>query len=611
MSRGDIASGRGSPAAARAVGNGAAFVAAVEVARRVGPSLFADPEPSWAPARLVLALTLAVLAGAFGAAAAGLFLLWSRTRAAGLDLSPLPLPRSALFVLFAAAVLVGGWLRLAALDDLPYPTWHDDLLLAPKALALEGRPADFRDAIRPVTDGRGDPTGTVGVLYLEAYRLALLACGTTVFGVRLMSALGGLLSVLTGAALARALLPRGGAVLAAILLAGLRWHLILSRWSWNMIVLAPILDVAALCALRARRRGSLAAAGAAGVCAGVGAHVYLSAWIGLAAIVLLLAWPSSAGSPARQPRSDDGAAWGGEPGEGRSPRRAALAAVGLAGFLAAVAPLFFLDAGRQASYFARSRAHNVLVEMKQRRSAAPLFEAASTAVAAPWLADPEARHDLPGVKRLPLVAGLALAAALARAFCRPADDLSAFLFSHAAAAVAASAAWGEAGSPNGSRFAYLTGVAAVGVAAGLLWVVRLVPRPHRLAAALAVTGLAAVETAAGARDLERWARARGTFNGFIGQETLVGRAALRWSRYGEVRLDFSGLYSPLVVDTIRRLAVAPRAEAVGPRPAAPSGGRLFRFLAPGAPAPPSERVVERVRDAWGREWAVVVGARRR
>ena len=78
------------------------------------------------------------------------------------------------------------------------------------------------------------------------------AFGATVTGVRMPSFCGGVLSLLTATLLARALLPRGGAALAALVLAGLRWHLILSRWGWHSI-LTPLVDVAALLLLRARR----------------------------------------------------------------------------------------------------------------------------------------------------------------------------------------------------------------------------------------------------------------------------------------------------------------------------------------------------------------------
>jgi hypothetical protein len=579
----------GSPGGACVLGLAAGGLAGIEAVRSIGAPLLADPEPSWATARLLLALGLAALAAAFGGVSASLFFLWSRTGSAALDPGPLALSPAALVSLFALALVAGGLLRFAAIEDLPYPTWHDDLLLAPRALELSGGTSDFRDAVRPVVDGKGLATGSVGVLYLEVYRLALLLCGTTVFGVRLVSVLGGILSLVTAAALGRALLPRGGGTLVALLLAGLRWHLILSRWSWNMILLAPILDVAALCALRARRRRSLAAAAAAGLVAGLGAHVYLSAWIGIAALALFLAWPAAR-----------------ERGV-----RAALPAAALAAFLLAAAPLFLLAEGRETPYFTRSSKHNVLVEMKRSGSPMPLLAAAADAALAPFLIpDPEPRHDLPGARRLPLVAGAALLLGLLVCLAKPASDLSALLFSHAAGGLAASAAWGEQLSPNGSRFGYLTGIAAIGAAAGLLWLTRLAPERLRRAASLAAVGLVLLAGASAFGELDRWGQIRPTFDSFIGQETLVGRAALRWSRYGEVKLESSLNYSPLVASTIQRLAIAPRAESVGPRPSVSPSERLFRFLAPNAEPATSERIVERIRDAWGRDWALVVGRRR-
>lgn len=590
---GSVARGWKAAEAAAVVGIGAAFVAAVWLARFVGPALFVDRESSWAVPRLALALALALASAGAGAAAGGLFLAWGRTSSASSDLEALPLKGSTLAAILLACIVLGACVRFAGLDELPFPTWHDDLLLAPRALALEGTPRDFRDAIRPVTDGRGQATGTVGVLYLEAYRMALLAFGTNVFGVRLLSALGGLLSIVTAAALARALLPRGGATLAALVLAGLRWHLILSRWSWVMIVVAPILDAAALCAIAARRRGSLAAAAAAGVLAGVGAHVYLSAWIGLCALLLLVAWPNARGASPTSRAS-----------------RTALACAMLAGFLLASAPLFLLHEGRQTPYFVRSSRHNVIVEMRRSGSATPLLNAAADALMAPWfLPDPEPRHDITGRKRLPVIVGIALAAALARALLRPGGDLSAYLLANAAAALAASAVWGEEFAPNGARFAYLTSALAVGAAAGLLWLVSLLHPSRRRAATWIAVGLVAIAGVVGARDLALWADLRPTFDGFIGQETMVGRAAMRWDRLGQVRIEFAGLYSPLVVDTIRHLRVAPRSEAAASLPAEGRTRRAFRFLAPGSGARDGERVVERVRDAWGREWAIVVGSR--
>src|SRR5262249_29436842 len=172
--------------------------------------------------------------------------------AAGAPLRPLPLSAGLLGALTAAAIVAGAALRFAALDRVPEAMWIDDVSLIRPALALTGAPSDFADALRPAPFGVPRPYGSVGVLYLEGYRAVLHLWGTTVFGVRFPSALAGVASLVTAALLGRALLPSGGGALAALILAGLRWHLILSRWAWVMIVLAPIVDIATLLAIRAR-----------------------------------------------------------------------------------------------------------------------------------------------------------------------------------------------------------------------------------------------------------------------------------------------------------------------------------------------------------------------
>ncbi|MGH9316212.1 MAG: hypothetical protein ACRD1P_03770 [Thermoanaerobaculia bacterium] len=574
--------------AAVAVGSAAAFLAAVLLIGSVRLALLLDPDPAWVVARLLLGLLVvcgAVLAG--GIAAALVFIL-DRDLAFSSDLPALPLPTGVLAATACLVLVLGAAVRLAALEELPFSLWHDDLLVVPHALSLEGKPSDFHDSVRTITDNWGRPKGTVGVLYLEAFRLVLRRFGTTVLGMRFPSALGGILSIMTAMLLGRALLPRGGGTLAGLVLAGLRWHLILSRWAWVLIFVAPILDLATLAALRARRKGSRAAAAVSGAVAGVGTHVYLSAWIASAALLLLLLWPGGGSRKVRLP----------------------LALIFAAAFGAVALPLFLLKEGRQAPYFVRA-SHNVLVEARLTRSAVPVATAAANALLAPWfLTDPTPRNDLPGRRRLPFLLSVALAVSFLRALVRPRGDLSALLLAHAGTALVACVAWGEQLSPNGSRFGYLTTVTAVGVAAGFLWFLGLVLTRWRRVGAWVVVGGLAVAGAQASSDLVRWGQKRETYDSFVGQQTSVGQSAARWRRYGEVRIEPSRLYSARVVETIRRYGILPRREATAPA-VPPSGSpRRFRLCPPVTRPSPGERVVERVRDGWGREWAIVIGQRR-
>jgi hypothetical protein len=570
-----------------AAGVAAAFVAAVWLARAIRPALLADAEAAWALPRLALWLGLSAGAAAAGGIAAAGFLLLARTAPARTDLEPLPLSGRTLGLLAAAGVLVGTLLRFAALDRIPEPLWLDDASLIAPALSLEGRPADFSDAVRAAPFGVERPYGSVGVLYLEAYRLSLRLFGTTVLGVRFPSAFAGSISIVTGALLARALLPRGAGTLAAVALAGLRWSLILSRWGWVQIALVPIVDVACLLAVASRRRGRPALALAAGIVAGVGAHVYLSAWIAGAGLLGYAAWPRE--------------------GPGRRATGIGLALALLAGFAAAAAPLFLFREGRRAPYFARAADHSALSEMRRERSAMPALAAAADSLAGPWLlADPSARHDLPRRRRLGLLLGALVALGFARALLRPREEVSALLLALAGAALLAGVAGGQAGIPNGARFACMLSLTAVAAAAGAMAVVGSFARGRRRGAALAMTGLLAIDGAAGARDaLYDWPSRRETFDGFHGQDTLIGRAASRWSGQGAVWVEPGIGHSDVLIRAIREYRLDP---SPAPASAAPSE-RRFEVVSPPAAAAAPGRVVERVRDGWGREWAVVVGRR--
>lgn len=566
------------------------FVAAVYLVRWIRSPLLLDSEPSWAVPRLLLGLLFIVGTASAGCLAAGAFWFFSSHWLGSLSPASLPWRSATLAGLAVAAIGTGTLLRFVALDRLPPSLWIDDVSLIAPALALRGSPADFANAIRPAPFGVAKPYGSVGVLYLELYRAALLLFGTTVFGVRFLSAAAGVASLVTAGLLGRSLLPRGGGALAALVLAGLRWNLLLSRWGWNAIVLAPVVDVAFLLLIRARRRESLLFAALAGIIAGVGAHIYLAAWIAAAALLAFALWPAGAAAPRRG--------------------RLAISFLFVVAFVSAAATLFLFEQGREAPYFARASDHNVLREMRSMRSPMPAFAAAADSLVSPWFKpDPFSHHDLPGKTRLGWILGALVALALARSLLHPAEDLSGFLLCHAGAALAASVAGGHAGVPNGYRFGYLADVAAVAAAAGILCILGGLGR-QRIAALVAV-GAIAVSGALSARDaLLSWPQRRGTFDGFHGADTLFARAMLRWDSYGEVRLAPDLVHSPITVGAVYRYRLDPQKAA--PAAPAPAGrtNRAFRVAPPGQGPAEGERAVERVRDAWGRDWAVVLAKAR-
>ncbi|MEP6800779.1 MAG: hypothetical protein ABJC07_02495 [Acidobacteriota bacterium] len=575
------------------VGSLFGFVAAVDLVRAFRPLPLLDPDPSWAVPRLLLGL--AAIAGTAVAAGAGAGVFWLWVRREQVPAGPpeaLAVSRRSLAALSCLALLLGTLLRFAALERLPPSLWIDDLSLISPALELRGRPADFANAIRPAPYGVEKPYGSVGVLYLEAYRAALVRFGTTVFGVRFLAAAAGVCSIAAVSLVARELLPSGGAALAAIALAALRWNLLNSRWGWNAVVLAPVVDIAALFLLIARRRRSAAFAAAAGAVAGLAAHVYLSAWVASAALLLLAVWPVAPAAPERSARP-----------------LARLPLAFAAAFVLFTLPIFLWKEGRVAPYFARASDHNVIREMQRARSPLPLFAAAADSLSAPWYrADPFSGRPLLGWLMI-----VPVAVAVGRCLARPGDEPSAFFLCHGLAALAASVVGGQAGIPNGYRFGYLADVASVAAAFGILLIAsRRTPSARRLIA-FAALGALAVSGALGATDaLAVWPERRETFDAFHGQDTLLGRAAARWEPFGRVVVEPGSEHSRITVESVRRYRLDPDVSASPSfRSSLPAQvGPSFRVAAPRAGPRAGEKVVERVRDPWGRDWGLVLAVPR-
>ncbi len=574
-----------SGSAAAAFGCLVGFVAFVDLVRLVRVDVLLDADPAWAIPRLLLTLGVVIGAAAAGILAARAFLAWSRTDPAAGPLAPIALGRGQLAALAALALVFGAAVRYAWLARVPSAVWYDEVLPIAPSLALQGRPGDFADSIRVLWPAHA----AVGVLYLEGFRALLHAMGTTVFSMRFAGALEGSLSIVTAMLLARALLPRGGAALAGLALAGMRWQIIIARFGWNGLALAPIVDLATLALIRARRRSSLAAAAAGGLIAGLGAHVYLGAWIAVVGLGGFVLWPTPQPVALR--------------------RRVAMGLfVGL-GFLATASPIFFLKQGRERSYFVRASDQNLLKDITRKKTWLVPFAIVADSLQSPWFVpDPDVRQDLP-VSRLGWILGIPFAVTVLGAFARPRQDLSALLFTQGAAALLACLRWGSPGHPNGFRFVYLTTLTAVAVAAGVLWLLGLLSPSRRRVGAIAAVGLLAVGAVLGARDaVLRWGEARSTFVAYWGESTLVGRARLRWSRYGNVELDVPSPHSSLVADAIRDYALDPDAKQPG-LAAAPQREHCFRIVSARLAPSPDERRVELIRDAWGEDHGQVLAGR--
>ncbi len=561
----------------------AAFIAAVEVIRWIRLDLLLDPEPSWQVARLPLGLFAVSVAASFAVLAAALCAVVARSRWGKRAALPLPIRRTSLLVLGGLILVVGILLRVFGMGTLGQ-LWVDDLSEVRPAVELRGQISDVPPWSYPVPFRDGRWGGSVGTLYLEFFHFCLKTFGMTIEGVHAPSAIGGILSLITAALLGRAFLPRGGGVLTALVLAGMRWNLIVSQWGWNAIVLAPVMDLAALSMLEARRRNRVFLAGCSGVIAGLGAHVHLSSWIGAAGLGLWAIWPSA---------------------RVRISRRAVLGLVFSAGLVLAAFPFFRDDPFGQ--YFSRisGRSQPLKSEALVSRTWWHV-ETAHAALTGPWWTpDRFTRHDLPGRFRLDWIVGAARAVAFLKAILAPRDELSAFLLTSAAAAFLSTMAWGRGGTPNSYRYTYLSTTTALAAASGALWLLSAIPWERRRGAAYVMLGSFAISGALGARDaLIVWPEHRATFEGFGGWDTLVGQAAARWDAYGTVRIEPSIGGNSIVYEGVRASRLEPYDEA-----SLQPEKRLalsLRIVGPGVRPDASERVVERISDDWGREYGQVL-----
>lgn len=201
--------------------------------------------------------------GAAGLTAGILWTLRRHVPVPGLAVSPPS--RGVERLLLGLAVLVAALTRLPGLGAVPPPGLHIDehrsVWFAAEVLRGE--------RIWPPADG-AEP------LSVWAFALAFLPAGPSLAAARLTMALAGAASV---PLLWWAVRPATGpalAVLAALALAGLRWHILLSRIAqpYVLVPLAVILALGAL--LRAARAGSVRGWWWAGVAAAAGPYTYLA-----------------------------------------------------------------------------------------------------------------------------------------------------------------------------------------------------------------------------------------------------------------------------------------------------------------------------------------------
>lgn len=196
------------------------------------------------------------------------------------------------WLLLLAITLVAAWFRLYRIDDIPFGLWVDELAVAANAADLGGRPFLPFGSTPLFADGQ--QWVHTHNLYLYACALVLRLTGYSFAGVKLISLLPGIAAPPLLFLLARRMLPAWPAAFAAALLAVSHWHVTLSRWGFDE-VLVTALAVVAVARLHDGLEGrDTRALLVAGAIVGLAQYGYLAArLVAVAAFVVLvgrLAW---------------------------------------------------------------------------------------------------------------------------------------------------------------------------------------------------------------------------------------------------------------------------------------------------------------------------------
>ncbi|MCL6430053.1 MAG: glycosyltransferase family 39 protein [Anaerolineae bacterium] len=180
-----------------------------------------------------------------------------------------------------AVLLAATLLRCWALAPMERMLSYDEAYNGADALSLLQAPRVT--PFLPTNQGRES-----GWVYLLTPFVA--AFGPRPFGLRLAAAMTGILTVAACYALGRELFGRRGAVWPATALAVLYWHVHTSDLALRVNLMLLVGTLAAATLLRAERTDRLSSWLAAGLCTGLLAYTYFSAYAWLAYTLLLLGW---------------------------------------------------------------------------------------------------------------------------------------------------------------------------------------------------------------------------------------------------------------------------------------------------------------------------------
>lgn len=191
------------------------------------------------------------------------------------------------WTLLAALLLVAAFFRLYRLDAQPSSLWLDESLTGLNALEIiEGKSAPIW-GMTPLN--RWDPSWVkTSNLYLYYVVLNFKIFGAGTFGVKMISVVPAVAGVMAAYFLFKRVAHAAVAFIAAFLMAVSQWHVTISRWGWDEILMS-FLQLASygflIKGIELDKKNYLVAAGALmGLCL----YTYVASWIALAIAAVYL-----------------------------------------------------------------------------------------------------------------------------------------------------------------------------------------------------------------------------------------------------------------------------------------------------------------------------------
>jgi Dolichyl-phosphate-mannose-protein mannosyltransferase len=191
------------------------------------------------------------------------------------------------WLLLLALFVVASFFRLYRIESQPISLWIDETLTGLNALEIiEGKAASLWQ-MTPLDRWRPEWVKTSN-LYLYYVVLVFKLFGTGYFGLKMVSILPAIAGVLAAYFLFKEIANRSIAFIAAFLMAVSQWHVTISRWGWDALLMSllQLLSYYFLArGVKNRRKGDFILSGAImGLCL----YTYVAAWLALSIALAFL-----------------------------------------------------------------------------------------------------------------------------------------------------------------------------------------------------------------------------------------------------------------------------------------------------------------------------------